>query len=271
MKALNAGDKVTIGGKEYTIGGEEADVTAMLEKANITATAGDKVSINGKEYTYYAAIDADTTGAGYKGTAAGFYAVDPATLDNKTKATTADYAGLDAIKALKGATIKAGTHSVTTIDDTNKNGAKAGDGIDATDTSVITKAKAYELASKELLAANQIGDTEGNAKVGKVRLLHTLLMQSLMQLQRYLSSVPHLVPFRTVWSTPSTTWITLLRTPLPLSLVSVIQTWLKRWLTTQRTASFSRLVSLCSHRLIRQTRVYCHFFSNSRRSFEYAA
>jgi len=167
MKALNAGDKVTIGGKEYTIGGEEADVTAMLEKANITATAGDKVSINGKEYTYYAAIDADTTGAGYKGTAAGFYAVDPATLDNKTKATTADYAGLDAIKALKGATIKAGTHSVTTIDDTNKNGAKAGDGIDATDTSVITKAKAYELASKELLAANQIGDTEGNAKVGK--------------------------------------------------------------------------------------------------------
>lgn len=32
---------------------------------------------------------------------------------------------------------------------------------------IITKAKAYELASKELLAANQIGDTEGNAKVGK--------------------------------------------------------------------------------------------------------
>ena len=31
---------------------------------------------------------------------------------------------------------------------------------------------------------------------------------------------------------------------------------------TQRTASFSRLVSLCLHRLIRQTRVFCHSFSN---------
>ena len=65
--------------------------------------------------------------------------------------------------------------------------------------------------------------------------------------------------------------ITLLRTPLPLSLVSVIQIWLKRWLTTQRTASFSRLVSLCLHRLIRLTRVFCHFFSNSLNDFEYTA
>ncbi len=40
------------------------------------------------------------------------------------------------------------------------------DGIDDADTSIISKKKAYELASKELLAANQIGDTEGKAKVG---------------------------------------------------------------------------------------------------------
>ena len=40
------------------------------------------------------------------------------------------------------------------------------DGIDDTDTTVISKKKAYELASKELLKAKQIGDTEGNAKVG---------------------------------------------------------------------------------------------------------
>ena len=39
--------------------------------------------------------------------------------------------------------------------------------IDDNDTSVISKTKAYELAAKELLAANQIGDTEDNAKVGK--------------------------------------------------------------------------------------------------------
>ena len=42
----------------------------------------------------------------------------------------------------------------------------ADDGIDDNDTTVISKAKAYELASKELLAANQIGDTEGIASVG---------------------------------------------------------------------------------------------------------
>ena len=39
--------------------------------------------------------------------------------------------------------------------------------IDDNDTSVISKTKAYELAAKVLLAANQIRDTEDNAKVGK--------------------------------------------------------------------------------------------------------
>ncbi len=38
-------------------------------------------------------------------------------------------------------------------------------GIDDVNSSVISKEKAYELASKELLAANQIGDTEGKAEV----------------------------------------------------------------------------------------------------------
>ena len=47
----------------------------------------------------------------------------------------------------------------------NASGAAGADGVDDNDTSVITKQKAYELAGKELLAANQIGDTEGNAEV----------------------------------------------------------------------------------------------------------
>ena len=50
MDALNAGDKVSIGGKNYTIGGENADVTSMLTAAGITGKAGDKVTINGKEH-----------------------------------------------------------------------------------------------------------------------------------------------------------------------------------------------------------------------------
>mgnify|MGYP000038881293 FL=1 len=50
--------------------------------------------------------------------------------------------------------------------DDGTKGGTASDGIDDTDTTVISKKKAYELASKELLKANQIGDTKGSAKVG---------------------------------------------------------------------------------------------------------
>ena len=168
MKELNAGDKVTIGGKEYTIGGEADDVEAMLTKANITGAAGDKLTINGTEFTYYEQKAASTTkGSETDGWDAGWYASEPTDKGDGTgTALSGKYADLDAIKALKGATIKAGANSVTTIDDTATNGATANDGIDATNSSVITKKKAYELAAKELLAANQIGDTEGNAKVG---------------------------------------------------------------------------------------------------------
>ena len=153
MAALNAGDTVSIGGKNYTIGGEAADVTAMLTKAGVTGKAGDKVTINGKEYTYYdKASDGKATLAN-----AGYYETQPDVADAATASPT--YADNAAIAAAKSATISVGTKSITTIDDTKK------DGVDDNDTSVITKQKAYELAGKELLAANQIGDTEGNAEV----------------------------------------------------------------------------------------------------------
>ncbi len=153
MAALNAGDTVSIGGKNYTIGGEAADVTAMLTKAGVTGKAGDKVTINGKEYTYYdKASDGKATL-----TNAGYYETQPDVADAATASPT--YADNAAIAAAKSATISVGTKSITTIDDTKE------DGVDDNDTSVITKQKAYELAGKELLAANQIGDTEGNAEV----------------------------------------------------------------------------------------------------------
>ena len=153
MKTLNAGDTVSIGGKNYTIGGEEADVKQMFTDAKITGKAGDKVTINGKEFTYYdKAADGQTVLK-----TDGFYAEQPSVAD-KDSATPA-YASTDAIAALKSATISVGTKSITTIDDTKA------DGIDDNNTSVITKQKAYELAGKELLAANQIGDTVGNAEV----------------------------------------------------------------------------------------------------------
>ena len=154
MKELNAGDKVTIGGKEYTIGGEAADVTSMLTKAGVGSKTGDKVTINGKEYTYQEEIAAN--GADKLKVNKGWYATVP--TQGKTE-LTADLADNAAIAALKSATITAGANSVTTIDDTKA------DGIDDNDSTIITKQKAYELAGKELLAANQIGDTKGNATV----------------------------------------------------------------------------------------------------------
>ena len=51
-------------------------------------------------------------------------------------------------------------------DDKSLDGTATADGIDDNDSSVITKKMAYKLAANELLAANQIGDTEGSAKVG---------------------------------------------------------------------------------------------------------
>ena len=162
MDALNAGDKVSIGGKNYTIGATTAEGKSAFEKGlgHATATAGDKATLNGVEYQYY---DAITAANGNKGTAAGWYSVDPATLDNADNAVTAEKASADFYAA--GATAKVGNQSYTVlVDDGTKNG-KADDGVDDNDATVISKAKAYELASKELLAANQIGDTEGNAKI----------------------------------------------------------------------------------------------------------
>ena len=159
MDDLKAGDSVTIGGKSYTIGGTADDVKAMLGTNGVDiATNHNDVTVNGTTYKWYDKIDADTTGTGYKGTAAGWYSVDPKTLDNTGNATAAEIADVDAFAAKKG-TISVGSKSLYVMDaDTN--------GVDKNDSSIITLKKAYELASKELLKANQIGDTEGNANVG---------------------------------------------------------------------------------------------------------
>ena len=159
MDSLEAGDSVTIGGKSYTIGGSADDVKAMLgTKGADIATNHNDVTVNGTTYKWYDAIAAGTTGAGYTGTAEGWYSVDPKTLDNKTAATTAEIADVDAFAAKKG-TISVGSKSLYVMDaDAN--------GVDKSDSSIISLKKAYELASKELLKANQIGDTEGNANVG---------------------------------------------------------------------------------------------------------
>ena len=136
MDSLKDGDSVSIGGKTYTIGSKKADVdTAVAAKIK---TAGDKFTVNGQEITVVANYTADKA------------------ADQKAGKYT-----LDDAKALvkEGATVKVGTDEYKVMTD------KGGDGIDDTDASVISKDVAYGLASKELLAANQIGDTKGDAKV----------------------------------------------------------------------------------------------------------
>ena len=160
MDTLNAGDKVSIGGKTYTIAGAAEDVGNMLTKADIENKHQD-VTINGKTYKYNAGQTGSDTGTKKDTIEAGWYAETPKdTGTGTTKTITADYKNIAAFKAgADGKTIAVGTKSVSVIKDGDTNG------IDDVDSSVISKEKAYELASKELLAANQIGDTEGKAEV----------------------------------------------------------------------------------------------------------
>ena len=167
MDTLNAGDKVSIGGKSYTIGSDDAEVEKWFtDNGNdVKDEATKKVTVNGTEYTYYAAKAANTTaGSLTDGWDAGWYASAPTDKGDGTgTALSGKFANVDAIKAevKKGATVQNGTKSVTGMNDTTPK-----DGVSDTDATVISKNKAYELASKELLKANQIGDTEGNAQVG---------------------------------------------------------------------------------------------------------
>ena len=63
--------------------------------------------------------------------------------------------------AKAGATVNAAGKEITSMKQADETA-----GVKSNDATVITAKKAYELAGKELLVANSIGDTEGKAKVG---------------------------------------------------------------------------------------------------------
>ena len=132
MDALQAGDKYTIAGKEYTIGSATTEVTALIDKANTDATAdtaNKTVDVNGKTYTitYNAA---GNTIADADGTAI--------TLDNLKKAVTG------------GSKVTYGNTSLTAMTDADT------DGVDDDDSSIITKDVAETKIKAELLTANNI-------------------------------------------------------------------------------------------------------------------
>ena len=137
MDTLNAGDKISIGGKQYTIGSTADQAKALYNGVKVDGT--ETVTINGKEYKVQ-----DTNPSADKGE------ISKAELDKLVKG---------------GVTVEYKGKSATVITDDAQKGGVVADGVDDLDPSIITDKKAYELASKELLAANQIGDTENSAKV----------------------------------------------------------------------------------------------------------
>ena len=141
MDALQAGDKYTIAGKEYTIGSATTEVTALIDKANTDATAdtaNKTVDVNGKTYTitYNAA---GNTIADADGTAI--------TLDDLKKAVTG------------GSKVTYGNTSLTAMTDADT------DGVDDDDSSIITKYVAETKIKAELLTANNIGTVDQAATV----------------------------------------------------------------------------------------------------------
>ena len=184
MAALNDGDTVSIGGKNYTIGSLKADADKLVAAPGTGTkklTIGDKTFVlkagdtkvydeTGTNQLFVktadgttAAIGATAFSTGAELTTTSKYKDDTNTDKDNTAVTIANLK--DYIKG--GVKVSDGTTTLTVLNDAkDATGAVGNDGVDDNDNSLITKKKAYELAAKELLAANQIGDTEGSAKVG---------------------------------------------------------------------------------------------------------
>ena len=152
MDELQAGDKYTIAGKEYTIGSSKAEVADKIA-APATQNTSTTVEIDGSSYEIK-----DTNGnvAIYK--------------DGSTTALTkADVTGtgtgnadVDDLKTLvkDGSTVKIDGKTYAAMTDADVNG------VDDDDSSIITKDKAEEKIKAELLTANNIGTVGQAATVG---------------------------------------------------------------------------------------------------------
>ena len=138
LKTLNAGDKVSIAGKNYTIGATAADAQKIVDAQKVD---GKTVTVNGTTYTYKTNqwTNADGSAATVGGGAAG------------------------SITIKGGDVVSDGTKTLTAM----KDGADAAgaDGIDDNDSTVITAGKAYQLQTAEIVKASSIGsDTAATVK-----------------------------------------------------------------------------------------------------------
>ena len=127
LKTLNAGDKVSIAGKNYTIGSSVDETQALVDAQK---KDGGAITVNGEKYTWNKAGGAGGTGSWEKGGAA--------------TTITITIAGGDVVSD--------GTKTLTAMkDDTTA------DGIDDNDSTVITAGKAYQLQTAEIVKASSIG------------------------------------------------------------------------------------------------------------------
>ena len=145
--ALDDGKKVTIGGKEYTIGTAKDTVTTEVKKA---ATAGDQVTVNGKTYTYTTTGGAANNEEGWvEGTA--------------TPGATLDIAK-DKFEAADGDKITLKLNGKDAVDYYAAD--FDADGVSKSDSSIISAAKAISLMEAELKSANNIGAVDSAATMG---------------------------------------------------------------------------------------------------------
>ena len=142
LKELKAGDKVSIAGKNYTIGSSATDIQNKITAG--TNTAKKSYTVNGKTYQVSDTEVFDSTGNNK---------LNKSDLTGNAGAT-AD-ATLDDLKALvtDGSTVTIGTKTYTAMTDA----AGAADGIDDNDSTVITAGKAYQLQTAEIVKASSIG------------------------------------------------------------------------------------------------------------------
>ena len=137
LKELKAGDKISIAGKNYSIGAESTDGQKLVTGQE---NDGQTITVNGTTYTYDA-TNKWTDGNG-----------------NKVKIGTGAQDG--EIKIGAGDVVSNGTKTLTVMKDAN-----VADGIDDNDSTVITAGKAYQLQTAEIVKASSIGtDTAAEVK-----------------------------------------------------------------------------------------------------------
>ena len=150
LKTLNGGDKISIAGKNYTIGSTVKDAKDAVG----ASTDGDKIKVGDTEYVY---ADGTNTASKDGKAPAGWYTSDTDFANTLTANLTAKT--IDNLLTA-GSKVTVGSKTFAIINDAN-----TADGIDDKDSTVITAGKAYQLQTAEIVKASSIGtDTAATVK-----------------------------------------------------------------------------------------------------------